>query len=289
MSKVYGFLGILMIIFSQVLIIFRVQPFILFYFPIVWWGYILLVDSLVYVTRKNSLLMNRRKQFLIYAALSLILWGVFDLANIPLHAWTYVNFPSSLWYKIVHSILSFSTVVPAFMENVELIQGIPLFHKMISKIKFKKYKIHRIEKGWLYIFIITGVGCAAYPLLFPILKNYGAPAFLNLLGWYAFFFLLDPINYLHNKPSIIGFLIKGEIDLPLALLLSIAICGFLWEFWNYWAQIKWVYNAPFLGDIKLFEMPILGYIFYLPFAFELFAMYHFVTGTLKEKIKSLLK
>ncbi len=54
------------------------------------------------------------------------------------------------------------------------------------------------------------------------------------------------------------------------------ICGGLWEFWNFWARAKWIYTVPILGDIKIFEMPVLGYFGFPPFALECFAMYVFV-------------
>ncbi len=54
----------------------------------------------------------------------------------------------------------------------------------------------------------------------------------------------------------------------------------LWEFWNYWAATKWTYTVPYLGDVKIFEMPILGYLGFPPFALECYAMYHAVRGVL---------
>ena len=34
----------------------------------------------------------------------------------------------------------------------------------------------------------------------------------------------------------------------------------VWEFWNYWAGAKWIYTVPILPDVKLFEMPLPGYL-----------------------------
>ena len=56
------------------------------------------------------------------------------------------------------------------------------------------------------------------------------------------------------------------------------VCGFFWEMWNYWAAPKWVYHVPFVDFWHVFEMPLLGYLGYLPFALELYAMYHFFLG-----------
>ncbi len=59
--------------------------------------------------------------------------------------------------------------------------------------------------------------------------------------------------------------------------------GIFWEFWNYWAIPKWIYNVPFVGFFKIFEMPILGYFGYFPFAFELYTMYFFVQSLFLKK------
>jgi hypothetical protein len=66
-----------------------------------------------------------------------------------------------------------------------------------------------------------------------------------------------------------------------ALVGSGLVCGVLWEFWNYWALTKWTYTVPYPPDVKLFEMPVLGYLGFLPFALECFAMYHFCRGVLR--------
>ena len=39
---------------------------------------------------------------------------------------------------------------------------------------------------------------------------------------------------------------------------------------------KWIYTVPIFGDIKIFEMPVLGYFGFPPFALECLAMYVFV-------------
>ena len=59
--------------------------------------------------------------------------------------------------------------------------------------------------------------------------------------------------------------------------------GFLWEFWNYWAAVKWTYNIPYVGFLKVFEMPILGYIGYPAFALSLYAIYYFINSLFKHK------
>ena len=75
---------------------------------------------------------------------------------------------------------------------------------------------------------------------------------------------------------------KGPLRLRLGIpeTLSGLLCGVLWEFWNYWAVTRWTYTVPYASDLKVFEMPVDGYLGFLPFALECFAMYHWVRGRL---------
>jgi hypothetical protein len=57
--------------------------------------------------------------------------------------------------------------------------------------------------------------------------------------------------------------------------------------WNYNAMSKWYYTVPFVGFGKVFEMPILGYLGYLPFGWEVYALYHLVWGNLKRPATAL--
>ena len=59
--------------------------------------------------------------------------------------------------------------------------------------------------------------------------------------------------------------------------------GFFWEMWNYFSYPKWIYHVAWGGWFHIFEMPLLGYGGYLPFALELYAIYHLVVGILKDK------
>jgi hypothetical protein len=109
------------------------------------------------------------------------------------------------------------------------------------------------------------------------------PTIFYPLIWMSFFFILDPINYLHGQPSIIGHLRDKKLQIPVLLMLTGITLGFLWEFWNYWSTIKWTYNIPYLSFFKIFEMPALGYLGYLPFALSLYAIYYFVYSLFKHK------
>ena len=269
MFKKYGLIGILLIVFVEINFILKIQPFANWYFPIVWFGYILTIDALVYKLRKNSLISNRFSQFLGMVVISMLFWWMFEFINIAIQNWRYLGIYYLGDWRNIFGSLSFSTVLPALFETAELIKSINLFKED------ELHKKHKITKSFLHIMIFLGVICFILPALLPEI------AFP--LVWLSFFLILDPINYLHKQPSVIGHIKEGRLKTPLSLLLAGIVLGFLWEFWNYQAIIKWTYEIPFVGFLKIFEMPILGYLGYFPFALELYAMYWFIRSLFLHK------
>lgn len=52
------------------------------------------------------------------------------------------------------------------------------------------------------------------------------------------------------------------------LALAALIFGFFWEMWNYYSFAKWEYSIPFVHRYLILEMPVLGYLGYLPFGIQ---------------------
>ncbi|MDZ7766464.1 MAG: hypothetical protein U5K00_18910 [Melioribacteraceae bacterium] len=65
------------------------------------------------------------------------------------------------------------------------------------------------------------------------------------------------------------------------------ICGFFWEMWNYYSYPKWIYDVPGVNFLHVFEMPVLGYLGYIPFSLELYSIYNLVLRLFgKEKLQN---
>ena len=96
--------------------------------------------------------------------------------------------------------------------------------------------------------------------------------------WTGWFFLLEPINYWRGAPSIYRDWERGSWGRTVQLMAAGALCGLLWEFWNAWAFTKWEYIFPLGQQLKYFEMPFVGFLGFLPFALELFVMFHFISS-----------
>ena len=277
MFRKYGIIGIVIILLMEINFVLKIEPFASWYFPIIWFGYILVVDALVYRIKGSSYISSKPGQFAFLIFVSAIVWWMFEFINISLGNWRYVGTGGigPAWAKFIFGTLSFSTVMPAVFETTELLKSLHLF----DTVKLKKS--YKIKKETVYLMSFTGVICIVLSITFPML-------FFPLI-WLAFFLILDPFNYLHKKPSIIGHLKDRRLVIPVALFVGATICGFLWEFWNFWAIPKWTYHIPFVDFLKIFEMPVLGYLGYGPFGWEIYSIYYFISGLFFEKKTQIIK
>jgi len=266
----FSLLGISMIITGQLFIFLKIQPFAMIYCPIIWYGYIFLIDSIVYIFRGNSLIINKTKRFVILVFLSLGFWLIFEFYNKFLGGWYYVNLPESFFLAHIIGYLCFSSIVPAVFETADLIKQLHIFKEV--KIKLP------INMILIYSLILIGLICLIIPYFFT-------SPYMWILVWTGFVLVLDPISYLfHNEKSIIMLIKKRKLNTVISLFVAGYICGFLWEFWNYWAHTKWYYTVPILENIKIFEIPVFGFLAYGPFALELYVMYNFSKMLLSKKV-----
>jgi hypothetical protein len=155
---------------------------------------------------------------------------------------------------------SFATIVPAIFETSDLVQA------LLPPIPIQPLPISRRVENAL---IVSGAACLILPLVVP----QRIAAYLFVLVWLGFLFLLDPINRRLALPSFLGDLSEGFSRRFYSFLFSGWICGWLWEFWNNWAGAQWHYTFPMFQRQKIFEMPAPGYLGFLPFALECFVMY----------------
>ncbi|MDE1825593.1 MAG: hypothetical protein KGH61_04400 [Candidatus Micrarchaeota archaeon] len=262
MLKPYGYLGLVLILLAEINFSLKVMPFASWYIVIVWYGFILFVDSLVYRIRGRSLISTYPKEFLLMILVSLPFWLIFELYNLFTLSWYYLNY---VWY--VH-LLDFTTIVPAVLETFSLLNALEIGKKFDRVRK----AMHPQGKGKLFgvnairLLVVLGAIAAMVPFI--------APGLGFMFIWIGLFLFLDPLSYLIGRPSVVEKVGSGTPSVLLRLFLSGIIMGLLWELWNYQAYPKWVYSFPgAASSIKLFAMPLLGYLGYLPFALEAFLFY----------------
>ena len=241
--------------------------------PIVWTGYILFVDALVHSLSGRSLLKTDRVEFLLIAVISIAGWWLCEFYNAPRFWksdlelwWHYHNLEPNLMLRRVGYDWAFATIFPLLFLTAEFL-GLTIFRRSTGKGSLK------LSKPLLITFIVLGALGVIVPLIYP------SPWFAPMI-WLSFVFLLDPINALRGWPAITNDLARGDRRRLWSLLTSGFICGFLWEFFNYWAISKWTYTVPYLGSVKIFEMPVLGFLGFPPFAVECWVIYIFCRSLL---------
>jgi hypothetical protein len=270
----HGYVGILVMGLAEGLL-FGGNQFVGHWFtPIVWTGYILFADALVYRFSGRSLLLTDRLEFVIIIMISIGGWWLCEFYNAPRFWksdlelwWHYHNLEKNPYLRRVGYDWAFATIFPLLFLTAEL------FRETVFKQKGRSLTI-KLSRPILIVLALLGAAGAIVPLLYP-------SAWLAPVIWLSFVFLFDPVNALRGQPSISNDLRHGDWRRLWSLLLSGLVCGVLWEFWNYWAISKWTYTVPFFGSIKIFEMPVLGFLGFPPFAVECWVMYIFFRSLLQ--------
>ncbi|MFC2124774.1 hypothetical protein ACFLU5_08180 [Bacteroidota bacterium] len=263
---VYAWFGIVLIIVFWILnwTLDGLRTHILF-FP-QWLGYCLFIDGLVYVRKGTSLLNRSVKRYIGLYIISAPVWWLFELLNAGTQNWIYLardQFTNLEYF--LYATLDFSTVIPAVFGTAE-------FVSTFSWVKFSKpVKIFKSNHMTVAIFFILGWIMLALMLTWP---NY-----LYVFMWISIFFIIDPINFWLGNRTLVEYSGRKNWKPMIALAIGCLICGFFWEMWNFYAYPKWIYDVPGLNYFHIFEMPLTGYLGYIPFSFELFGIYHLLTRT----------
>lgn len=260
----YAWAGLIAIIVSEAGMLARLQPFASWHTPIAWTGYILLVDGVVWLRRGDSFIRNARGELAFIACASVPLWVVFELYNkCCLSNWYYIGLPESMPLRYFGYVWSFATIWPAIFETGDLVSA--LRDRRAPATRATPHRpLQPGAAGW--ISVTAGLILLLVPIVYP-------SPYLAAPVWLGFFFLLDPLNARAGEESVFGDLREGRRGRLINLLAAGLVCGIVWEFWNYWAAAKWIYNVPILPNLRIFEMPVPGYGGFPAFALECLAMY----------------
>ncbi len=230
--------------------------------PICWWGYLLILDAFIELRVGRSPFVGRPGRFFGWTILSVLFWLVFEAYNLRLRNWEYIGLPDDHRLRLAGYLASFATILPAVFLTTESLRILRIF-------TWSARRPIRPGSRALAGMVVAGLLCLVVPLLLP--EAIGR--YLFALVWVGFILVLEPLNLRLGAPSILRQLAAGEPGTLLRLLLAGYLCGFLWEFWNYWAAARWVYHLSFLPSARIFEMPVVGFLGFGPFAVELYAMY----------------
>jgi hypothetical protein len=246
--------------------------------PIAWFGYLFFLDGVLTMQRSGSPVRKRPHHFALLALASITIWCIFDTINFySIKAWNYVGMPSDPFGRSVGYFIAFATIVPGMLMTGQMLLNLRLFEWAW----FRAWP--RMPSAVLWISFIAGLAMLIWPIVHP-------DPITNLTLWTSLVFLLDPINYWLGRPSMWRDWSRGWYGRTLACFAGGLFCGFLWEFWNYWALAKWVYHLPFLGaaeNVRYFEMPVLGLLGFLPFGIECWVIWQLMRVPMKGLVEEL--
>jgi hypothetical protein len=235
-----------------------IQQYLYFF---AWYPYLLFLDGLLGYLTGRSWLFSRPRQVFPVFFWSVTIWLVFEAANLVLKNWAYEGLTAAWWLRWGGYTLAFATVLPGILLTAQVLKALGAFQGLRGQARHP-------GPAWAPAALLTGVALLVLPLTFP--------RYAFALVWLAFIPLLDPLALLLGGESLLARFLAGERRESLCLLGAGLICGVWWEAWNSLSSAKWVYTLPVLNFGKIFEMPLLGYLGFLPFALEAAVMYNFM-------------
>ncbi|MBV9080149.1 MAG: hypothetical protein JO102_03405 [Elusimicrobia bacterium] len=184
-------------------------------------------------------------------AASTTVWLLFEAINFRLLNWRYVGLPDPLLIRWPGYAASFATVLPG------------LFWSARAFLPREAPSSTGRPPG-------AGAAAMGAAMLALVLVW---PKYFFPLTWGAGFFLAEPLAARWGGRSLIAEWRVGDFRWTRALLGGGLACGLFWEACNFGAGAKWIYDVPFVGKLKIFEMPALGFLGFPPFALEAHAIF----------------
>jgi len=172
------------------------EPFRGYWFNLVWTGFILAADAVVWARAGRSLLHGGGWRLVAMFALSSPFWWIFEVANWRLENWRYVG--TTVHGGQAHLVLktiSFLFVLPALAESRDLLR---------SFVRFPQPPAVPLPPWTATALLVLGLVCVPLLYLFP---DQAYP-----LVWLAPLAVLDAVARLRGRPSIIGLVRRGRDD-----------------------------------------------------------------------------
>lgn len=222
------------------------DPWATWFYPLAWYPTLLGVDAVLRIRTGRWYLLSDWR----FAAAALLwsvpFWLLFELINFRVANWYYVFVPpdaASRWTGIT---LSFATVLPAILISKRAVEHAGFTRKMRSRTWSVSDRLPWLLQGLGVAFIVLAM---VWPrLFFPLI-------------WGAVTLLADPWVYRRDpERSLLGALERGRPAVIADVLIGGLAIGFLWELYNTQARGHWIYTVPGLEELKLFEMPVLGFL-----------------------------
>lgn len=254
------FAAFALLVGAWVLLLLHVDPVPTWFYVFAWYPTLVLLDRAGAPRQHRTAILGWNLRTLSLLGWSAVIWLTFEALNLRLLNWYYVFLPRLAVERWAGILLSFATVVPALVLAARLLNRAGVGHRWQGSPL-------RVASGDLLGAQVLGLGMLALPLVWP-------RTFFPLV-WGGVWLLFDPYVYARRPEwSLFADIERGDWGRIGRIMLGGLAIGVLWEFYNFWAQGKWIYTVPWLEHTKLFEMPPLGFLGFPFFALEAWALYH---------------
>ena len=271
----FGWLGLGIMVMAE-LLLFRVPAVAVVFTAIMWTGYILFLDGWIWQRGGFSYFIDRKREWPMLFLISVLLWDMFEILNVKGQNWVYLDLAPNLGIREWTALWAFGTIIPALLRTWNFFGTLKILERSPEwRVKFTPFM--------LAFSFITGVAF----IVLPVLMSETWAKILVPCTWVGFILLVEPVNYLLNKPGISMYrqLEQGNTRPLLQLLVAGLFCGFVWEGLNEQALHAggqgWTYELADiwnrLGFYQTFgEMPLVGFGGYPFFIWENFVMYELI-------------
>jgi hypothetical protein len=243
------------------------KPLQMHTFTPLWLTYIFSVNALTKKRSGHCMLTDSPLHFALLFAASAAFWWFFEYLNRFVQNWYYIelNGISRLGYFVLAT-LSFSTVLPAVLGTYDLLKTFPRLSAGLDKLPPIHIRYPKVAS------IVTLAVSSAGLLGLGIWPDYLYP-----LLWVSPLLIIVSMQVLLNHDHRLKPIAAGNWRNICLAALAALICGFFWEMWNWHSLSKWIYTVPYVTRFKIFEMPLAGFIGYLPFGLECLVVADWIT------------
>lgn len=231
--------------FATVGMLRGVEPFATWYYPLAWYPTLLAADAVVRLRTGRWSLLDRPSVAFAALAWSIPFWLFFEAINLRVANWYYVFVPRALGTRWTGIALSFATVLPAILLAREVLRAFGV----AEGARWRPLRTSLRPR------VLQAVGLSFFAL------SFAWPRLFFPLVWGGVTLVVDP--WVHRRAperSLLGMLERGRPATLLQLLLGGLAIGLLWEMLNARARGHWIYTVPGLEEVKLFEMPVPGFL-----------------------------
>jgi len=240
---------------------YEIPPIPTWFYVLAWYPTLIILDEVVVLLGGESLL-ARPHQLALMLWWSAVIWFLFEAINFRLRDWYYVFLPAGRLERWLGITVSLATVVPAVLLPERLLDRLGVWRDLRLR-GFTLEPQHLEIAGWV------GWGLLAAVLAFP--------RYLYPLTWGAVWLIAEPLLYRRDPAhSLSADMTQGSWGRIARLMAAGLFAGVLWESFNAMARGRWIYTVPFLEHLKIFEMPLVGFLGFPFFALEVWSLYHLV-------------